>query len=85
MVVVALLLEGMIIRVVVVVRVGAVAIIIAATFNYCSKDATTVTRTITISCSSDATTAKLISNPDSTLGPCKLELTRPKLKNTPLL
>ena len=56
MVVVALLLEGMIISVVVVVRVGAVVIIIAAIFNSYSKDATTITGTITMSCSSDAAT-----------------------------
>ena len=56
MVAAALLLEGMMIHVVVVVRVGAVVIIIAAIFNSCSKDATAITRTITMPCSSDAAT-----------------------------
>ena len=56
MVVAAPLLEGVILSVVVVVRVGAVVIIIAAISNSCSKDATANTRTITMSCSSDAAT-----------------------------
>ena len=56
MVAAALLLEGMVIHVVVVAHVGAVVIIIAAILNSCSKDATTITRTITMSCSSDAAT-----------------------------